>query len=69
MSIHIEQDPDRPALRITIWDLADINAFKTLIQRGAQTWADAPASIKEAADLITSGKIMQDYRTLPGNPL
>lgn len=37
-------------------------AFKELIQRGANLWPDAPPEIKELADLITSdGRVMQDY--------
>jgi hypothetical protein len=38
-------------------------AFKELIQRGANLWPDAPAEIKEFADLITNGQILQDYRS------
>lgn len=40
-----------------------IPAFKELIQRGANLWPDAPAEIKEFADLITNGQILQDYRS------
>ena len=40
---------------------ADLAGFKELIQRGANLWPDAPASIKEFADLVTSGTIRQDY--------
>lgn len=39
-----------------------IARFKELVQRGANLWPDAPAEIKEAADLITNGTILQDYR-------
>lgn len=39
-----------------------IEPFKQLIQRGANLWPDAPAEIKEFADLITTGKVMQDYK-------
>lgn len=37
--------------------------FKQLIQRGANLWPDAPAEIKEFADLITNGEILQDYKS------
>lgn len=37
-------------------------SFKELIQRGANLWPDAPAEIKELADLVTNGTILQDYR-------
>jgi hypothetical protein len=36
--------------------------FSELIFRGANLWPDAPPEIKEAADLICNGKIMQDYK-------
>lgn len=36
-------------------------AFQELIQRGANLWPDAPPEIKALADLITNGRIMQDY--------
>ena len=39
----------------------DMESFKSLIQRGANLWPDAPASIKGFADLITVGHIQQDY--------
>lgn len=35
--------------------------FQELIQRGANLWPDAPPEIKEFADLVTNGKVMQDY--------
>lgn len=41
-------------------------AFKQLIQRGANLWPDAPPEIKEFADLITNGKVLQDYRAQAG---
>lgn len=39
----------------------DIKPFQELVQRGANLWPDAPPSIKELADLVTSGKILQNY--------
>lgn len=39
----------------------DLDSFKKLIQRGANLWPDAPASIKGFADIITVGHIQQDY--------
>lgn len=35
--------------------------FKALIQRGANLYPDFSPAIKELADLITSGTILQDY--------
>ena len=50
---------------IYIDNAEDYKNFQELIQRGANHWVDAPPSIKELADLVTSGKVMQDYRTQP----
>ncbi len=36
--------------------------FAELIQRGANLWPDAPPEIKELADLVTNGKVLQDYK-------
>lgn len=38
-----------------------IPAFKLLVARGANTWADAPREIKELHDLLYHGKILQKY--------
>lgn len=46
---------------IVIDNHIDIGDFKKLIQRGANLWPDAPASIKGFADLITVGHVQQDY--------
>lgn len=37
-------------------------AFRELVQRGANLWPDAPPEIKEFADLVTNGKVLQNYR-------
>ena len=36
--------------------------FQELIQRGSNLWPDAPACVKQIADLVTSGRIMQSYK-------
>lgn len=38
-------------------------AFKSLVQRAMNTWPDAPAELKEFADLLLEGKILQDYKS------
>jgi hypothetical protein len=58
----LNPSPHSSAQVIIIPDDA-VEVFKQLVQRGAQTWADAPADIKEFADLITTGKILQNYRS------
>jgi hypothetical protein len=59
--ILIIQDED--LIDIVVTSPESIAAFKELIQRGANLWPDAPAEIKEFADLITNGQILQDYRS------
>jgi NTP pyrophosphatase (non-canonical NTP hydrolase) len=40
-----------------------ISAFKELVHRATNLWPDAPAEIKEFADMITVGHVQQDYHT------
>ena len=46
---------------IEILNAEDWKLFQVLVQRGANLWPDAPPQIKELADLVTNGKVMQDY--------
>lgn len=46
---------------IHIRDEESWKSFQELIQRGSNLWPDAPPEIKEFADLVTNGKVMQDY--------
>lgn len=59
---------DRQATSMTLFiDGADsLKAFRELVQRGANLWPDAPAEMKEAADLITNGMVMQPYSKMSG---
>lgn len=50
------------AKHIVIETAEEYKMFQELVQRGANLWPDAPAKIKEIADMITSGKILQEYR-------
>jgi hypothetical protein len=58
-------DPfDRPPKIVTCIIFISDNseqAFKELVQRGANLWPDAPPEIKSFADLITNGEVLQDY--------
>lgn len=58
--------PDASSGMRIIIPKVDLPAFQQLVQRGAQTWADAPAEIKRVADVITNGEAMQDYHNLSG---
>lgn len=42
---------------------ASIDKFKELVQRATNLWPDAPPEIKEFADLITNGKVLQNYHS------
>jgi hypothetical protein len=46
----------------------DVSNFKDLVQRGANLWPDAPASIKEFADKVTNGTVLQDYKSQEKKP-
>lgn len=39
--------------------------FKEMVQRACNLWPDAPAEIKEFADIITNGQPMQNYMAHP----
>jgi hypothetical protein len=54
---------------IVIDDPKSIQRFKELVQRATNLWPDAPASIKEFADIVTNnGVILQDYRGQDTSP-
>jgi hypothetical protein len=40
---------------------ASVARFKQLVQRGTNLWPDAHPEIKEVADILTTGQILQDY--------
>lgn len=41
----------------------DIALFQRLVNRALGTWDNAPAQIKEFGDMVTEGKILQDYQS------
>jgi len=51
------------AMTITIDRHESWENLVELVQRGANLWPDAPAEIKEFADMVTVGHIQQDYRS------
>lgn len=50
------------ALYLIIEGADDIAAFKKLVQQGSNLEPNMTASMKELADLVTSGEILQNYR-------
>jgi len=71
MSILIERitevDPLDPTgtmtkeYQIRITQASTMDAFKTLVNRGLNTWDEAPPELKEFADILIHGKALQDY--------
>lgn len=57
-------DADVAGYEINI-DRASVAAFQQMVQRATNLWPDAPAEIKEFADIITNGKPMQNYIANP----
>ena len=55
---------DTPSITLMIDGKDDCEFFKELVQRGANLWDQAPASMKTLADLVTSGKEMQAYERI-----
>lgn len=41
----------------------DLPQFRELVSRAMNTWADAPPELKEFADLLIEGKVLQDYKS------
>lgn len=59
----IEVYTNNHLMTIVIDSQQSISRLKELVQRGANLWPDAPAELKEFADIITNnGVILQDYR-------
>lgn len=54
-----------PSVCLVIEGAEDIAAFKKLVQQGSSLEPNMPASMKELADLITTGEIQQNYRGMP----
>lgn len=42
-----------------------VRVFQELVQRATNLWPDAPAEVKQFADIITNGQPMQNYLTNP----
>lgn len=59
----IEEQCGMPAeLSITAFGSpALVAGIKELLQRGANLWPDAMPEVKGLADLVTNGKLMQEY--------
>lgn len=58
---HVEDGLGTVRKTIEVTGSEDWEHFQELVQRGSNLWPDAPPQIKRIADLVTSGKVMQDY--------
>lgn len=56
-----EEQPE--LLMISIHSTESLAHFQELVHRAVNLWPDAHPEIKEFADKVTNGKVMQDYRT------
>lgn len=61
MTITLHFYEEGSSMSLFIEGAAEVAAFKELVQRGSNIAPDAPASMKILADLVTNGKVMQDY--------
>ena len=60
----IQSPMDGEVLYIQILiDKNSLIAFKQLVNRAMNTWDRAPAELKVFADMITEGKVLQDYKS------
>lgn len=41
----------------------DFETLKVIMFRATNLWPDAPASVKVLSDMVTNGKVLQDYGT------
>lgn len=53
-------------LTVRITGKEDIATFKQAINRAMNVWDGAPWQMKELGDMITEGKLMQDYKKMYG---
>ena len=55
---------DQPAMLVAIYGAEDVAAFKKLVQAGSGLEPNLSPAMKELADLVTTGKIQQPYRSM-----
>lgn len=47
-------------VQVTI-EVRSVEAFKQLVQRGLNTWDEAPPELKAFGDILIHGRVLQDY--------
>lgn len=43
----------------------DYKLLQAIMHRATNLWPDAPASVKALSDMVTNGKVLQEYRDIP----
>lgn len=64
MAIHLQNHWDESPEKHTV-NVIGVQAwkdFQELVHRATNLWPDAPAHIKEFADMVTVGHVQQDYQ-------
>lgn len=58
-----EIGPDtEPSATVRIVGAESIALFKQMVRRANNCWDTAPAEMKEFSDVVTEGRILQDYQ-------
>lgn len=61
-------DGNAMAFVLTIDGKESMDAFRQLVFRATNLWPDAPAEIKEFADKVEHGRVLQDYASQDTSP-
>lgn len=64
MTFTVTNNPDIHHLVIDIVGKDDIELFKVAMNRALNCWDRAPGHLKEFGDLVTEGKVLQNYVSL-----
>jgi hypothetical protein len=64
IAIHEPAIGQEEILTIRVTGSQDIELFKKMVNRAANTWDTAPAHLKSFFDIITEGSPLQDYEGL-----
>ena len=64
MSLIVTHNPEIHHMAVDVVGPEDIQLFKDLVNRALNCWDRAPLHVKEFGDLVTEGKLMQEYHKL-----
>jgi hypothetical protein len=60
---HVEDGLGTVAKTIVAQTEEDWKLLQIVFQRATNLWPDAPPNVKAIADVVTNGKVMQDYES------